>query len=388
MFEAVKRGRDLRLDFFRGLALIIILVDHIPGSPLSLVTPGNFGFSDATETFIFISGFSAGIVYGQAMRSAGATYAATRVLQRAWQLYIAHIVLFVLSMGQVSYSSATFSNPMYWEEMAAQNFVLEPHVTIVQALLLTFQPSYMDILPMYIVMMVLLAPLLPLLRWNAVATLALSFTVYGLVWLTHFNLPAYPEDRSWLFNPLAWQALFLLGVALGMDPARARRWMPKNRIWLALAAAYLLFALFIALTWRSPALDEMVPNWLRNVLYPMSKTNLALWRFAHFIALAYVMVRLLPFYERWLLVKAAEPVIVCGQHGLQVFCFGILLSFAGRVVATEFPMSFLRLLAIDLVAIALLIALAYFLGWQNVYRRPSPRPPEAARQRTGAELAE
>ena len=61
--------RDLRLDFFRGLALIFIFIDHIPENVLSYFTPQAFQFYDAAEVFIFISGYTAALVYGRTLAS-------------------------------------------------------------------------------------------------------------------------------------------------------------------------------------------------------------------------------------------------------------------------------------------------------------------------------
>src|SRR5438067_13465998 len=82
--------RDLRLDLFRGVALWLIFLDHIPENIVSWVTIRNYGFSDATEIFIFISGYTAAFVYGRTMRERGFVLASARILRRAWQVYVAH----------------------------------------------------------------------------------------------------------------------------------------------------------------------------------------------------------------------------------------------------------------------------------------------------------
>jgi hypothetical protein len=46
------RERDFRLDFCRGVALIVIFIDHVPGNPLSSWTLRNFSFCDAAEVFV------------------------------------------------------------------------------------------------------------------------------------------------------------------------------------------------------------------------------------------------------------------------------------------------------------------------------------------------
>src|SRR5271156_4953329 len=156
--------RDLRLDFFRGLALICIFIDHIPGDYLNYFTLSAVGFFDAAEVFIFISGFTAALVYGRIWATRGALIASVLVWRRAWQLYVAHIFLFVIFIAEVSYTVKTFNNPMYNEEMGVGDFLEHPHIAVVQALLLQFQPTFLDILPLYIVLLLIFPPVLLCLR--------------------------------------------------------------------------------------------------------------------------------------------------------------------------------------------------------------------------------
>src|SRR2546428_4903432 len=104
----VRIVRDLRLDLFRGLALLLIFLDHIPSNVVSWVTIRNYGFSDATEIFIFISGYTAAFVYGTAMRERGLLVSGARILRRAWQIYVAHIFLFAIYMAEISYVATSF----------------------------------------------------------------------------------------------------------------------------------------------------------------------------------------------------------------------------------------------------------------------------------------
>ena len=134
-----EKGRDLRLDLFRGVALWLIFLDHIPENILNWFTIRNYGFSDATEIFIFISGYTAAFVYGRAMRERGLLIASARILRRAWQIYVAHIFLFTIFMAEIAYVAATFDNPLYAEEMNILDFLKQPDVTIFQALLLKFK---------------------------------------------------------------------------------------------------------------------------------------------------------------------------------------------------------------------------------------------------------
>src|SRR6201988_45322 len=141
--------RALRLDLFRGIALWLIFLDHIPSNIVSWITIRNYGFSDATEIFIFISGFTAAFVYGKAMTERGFIVSGARILRRAWQIYVAHIFLFAIYMAEIAYVATSFENPLYTEEMNIVDFINQPAETIVQALLLKFKPANMDVLPLY-----------------------------------------------------------------------------------------------------------------------------------------------------------------------------------------------------------------------------------------------
>ncbi len=174
MAPAIPTDRDLRLDLFRGLALWFIYLDHIPSNIVAWITIRNYGFSDATEIFIFVSGFTAAFVYGKAMTDYGFVVSSARILKRAWQIYVAHIFLFVIYMGQIAYVARGFQNPLYAEEMNILEFLQQPDVTLVQALLLKFKPVNMDVLPLYIVLMACFPPALWLLLRNATLALALS----------------------------------------------------------------------------------------------------------------------------------------------------------------------------------------------------------------------
>src|ERR1700740_908762 len=104
---------DLRLDFFRGLALWLIFLDHIPSNIVSWLTIRNYGFSDATEIFVFISGYTAAFVYGRTMCEQGTVVAGAHILKRAWQVYVAHIFLFAIYTAEISYVAHSFENPLY-----------------------------------------------------------------------------------------------------------------------------------------------------------------------------------------------------------------------------------------------------------------------------------
>ena len=189
----VSTERDLRLDLFRGIALWLIFLDHIPSNAVSWITIRNYGFSDATEIFVFISGYTAAFVYGRAMQQHGFIVASARVLKRAWQIYVAHVFLFAIYLAEIAYVAHSFDNPLYTEEMGVLDFLRNPDVTIIQALLLKFKPVNMDVLPLYIVLLLWFPPMLWLLLRCPSLALVASATLYALMWQFDWNIPAYPQ---------------------------------------------------------------------------------------------------------------------------------------------------------------------------------------------------
>src|SRR6266705_556527 len=185
--------RELRLDLFRGLALWLIFIDHLPPNILTWFTIRNYGFSDATEIFIFISGYTAAFVYGRAMLEVGFVVATARIMRRVWQIYVAHVFLFTIFLAEISYVATSFENPLYTEEMGIMDFLKQPDVTIVQALLLRFRPVNMDVLPLYIVLMLALPLILLMIRWKPDITLALSALLYAVTWEYDLYFSAYPN---------------------------------------------------------------------------------------------------------------------------------------------------------------------------------------------------
>ena len=371
-------GRDLRLDFFRGLALVFIFIDHIPDNLIANFTIRNIGFSDATEMFVFISGYTAGLVYMAAMLREGWLFASARILRRVWQLYMAHIALFVVFTAQIAWTAAHFDNPGYAEEMNVVAFLKEPHVAIVQALLLSFKPVNLDVLPLYVVLLAALPIMLILLAQSQALILTLSFALYAAANLLQWNLPGYPPGSEWFFDPFAWQLLFVLGVVLGsrvstgkslLLESRFGRWLRHPAV-LTAAIVYLVTAMVITVIWQwLDDDDDMLPQWLVNFLFPISKTYLSPWRFMHFLAMAYVAMRWFrrdhPFFaSRW-----ARPFLLIGESGLQMFCLSVFLSFAGHFVLVEFDADVWMQLAVNAVGIGIMLSVAALINWYKITER-------------------
>ncbi|PNQ99621.1 OpgC domain-containing protein (plasmid) [Azospirillum argentinense] len=369
--------RDLRLDFFRGLALWFIFVDHIPGNQIAWVTMRNFGLSDATEVFVFISGYTSSLVYSRILEQHGWRFAAAKVLDRCWTLYIAYLFLFIAFTAQVAYTARVFDNPLFTEEMGIAGFFADPAVSLVQALALKFRPANLDILPLYIVLLLSLPVVLPVLRRWPLALLAGSVTLYAAARLLDWNLPTYPDGGVWFFNPFAWQLLFVLGATMQRLPKVAAALTTRRTALLWLAGGYLFAALLLVISWQVAPMAALMPVWLAEILYPISKTDLDLLRLAHFCALAYVVLQIARFDSAWLRWPALAPVILCGRQSLQVFCLGIFLSFAGQTVLNHWSASLFAQFSVTLAGIAVMVAAARVLTWYQSVGRP-PRPSASA----------
>ncbi len=360
VFPAVGE-RELRLDLFRGLALWLIFIDHLPPNILTWFTLRNYGFSDATEIFIFISGYTAAFVYGRAMLQSGFVVATARILRRVWQIYVAHVFLFTIFLAEISYVATSFENPLYSEEMGIMDFLKQPDVTIVQALLLRFRPVNMDVLPLYIVLMLFLPVILWLMKWRADVALALSALLYALTWHFDWYLTAYPNG-VWFFNPLAWQLLFVFGAWCALGGAQRMSRLLESRITMWVCFAYLFVAFCIALTWSIPQLGRL-PKIVEQWMYPIDKTDLDVLRFAHFLALAAITVRFLPRDWPWLKSPWLRPLILCGQHSLEIFCLGVFLAFAGHFVLAEVAGGAAMHALVSVAGILIMWGVAWVISW-------------------------
>jgi hypothetical protein len=346
--------RDLRLDLFRGMGLWMIFLDHIPHDVIAWATLRNYGFSDAAEFFVFISGYLAGFIYGPIVGGGHFLAATKRLLLRAWQMYVAHILLFLVFTAQIARTVKKFDNPMYENEFNVMNFLEHPDVLIGQALTLRYKPVNLDVLPLYITLVLAC----PLILWCLVRrpnwTLLASFVLYVLAHVFQWNLASYPPGTTWYFNPFAWQLLFVFAAWCGVGGIAQIRSLIQSRAALILSVAWLVFAFLIVMSWNIPATSQ----WVR---YPISKTYLDPVRLLHFFALAIVVTRYIRRDWAPLTSNYLRPLILCGQHSLPIFCVGVFLSFAGHWILVQYGNSFWQQLAVSVAGILSMVALAWLL---------------------------
>jgi len=373
--------RDARADICRGLALWMIVVNHTPGNWLGGLTLKNFALSDATEAFVMLAGYAGAFAYaGQADRQGWAP-AAAALVRRVSKLYMAHIFLLVVFTAQVGFSAAALDRAIYLDELALDPFAEQPYRTLLEALLLRFQPAFLDILPLYIVLLALLIPAL-LLRGRPWLLIALSVSLWLGARASGLNLPRWQEG-GWFFNPLGWQLLFFTGFMIGQAARGAPSLgLPPRRPILTVLACTILgagLAVMVALE-HVPTLGEALPPAIPDFLATVDKTALHPFRLLSTLSITYLVGHYVSREGRVTRSLLARPFAEMGRHSLPVFCFGILLSFVARLMleaADAWPMQ----MAVNLFCLLALISVAIIAGWSRVtVRTPSsalPTGPDA-----------
>jgi hypothetical protein len=362
--------RDLRLDFFRGLSLWFIFIDHVPFNRVSWLTIRNYGFSDAAEAFVFISGYTAAFVYGRMMREQGFVVAGARILKRAWQLYVAFVFLSVIYIAQVAYVAHNFENPLFAEEMVTMHFLNRPEIVLLEVLRLRFLLANADVLPLYIVLMTAFPAILWLVLRAPTFALGLSILIWAFAYFGGVNLSLYPTGRSWFFNPFAWQLLFSIGAWSAVAGGEWVRYLRESNLVIGLCIAYLIVAFAMqTTTWSARSLD-ILPEWL--VIFPLNKSGMSPLRLAHFLALALLTVHFVKPDAAWLNSPPAQPLILCGRHSLEVFCLGVFLSYTAGFVLIEFSSALYMQVLVSLGGVSAMVGLAWLMSW---YKSLGQRPP-------------
>ncbi|MGY3605966.1 MULTISPECIES: OpgC domain-containing protein [unclassified Bradyrhizobium] len=365
--EIAARDGDLRIFLLLGIATWSLFLDHIPHNAVSALTLRNFGFSGATELFVFVIGYAAAIMYGKIVVERGFVVGATRVLKRVWQLYAAYVVLFVVYVDLIGYVAAQSAAPDLFAEFNITDFIEHPIRVIVRGLLLQAKPLNLDVLQLFIVLMAFLpAVLFGMMRWPRLTMLG-SFALYLSARHFDWNLTAFPEG-GWYLNPFCWQLLFVLGAWFAVGGAgdahlvRAMQKLPALRV---TALIYLLVALTIMSAGKSPALAEMIPSSVLDAFPSNDKANLAPYRVLHLLAMAFFFTMLIPRDWYGLQLQAMQPLIKCGEEWLAVFCSGIFLSFAGHLVLITGPKSLAMQVLVSAAGILGMTCVAYYASWSK-----------------------
>jgi hypothetical protein len=361
--------RDLRLDLCRGLALWFVFLDHVPNNSLSWLTLRNYGFSDTTEVFFFISGYTCMIAYGMALKERGWRTTIARALQRGWEIYVALLVLLLAYLALVQILGGSQE---YLDETNTGVFFDDPAAAIIHTMLMQYTPVNTDVLPVFVLLHIGFPALLWLLNGAPRITLAGSFLLYLGAHLLGWNLPAWPRGQ-WYFNPLAWQLLFVLGSWYAMPDADQLRSIVRSNAVMVLALLYLAFSLVVVLSWYLHDLEPLLPELLVKLIYPIDKTSLSPLRLFHFFSLAVTAGRLLQHDWRGLMTPGMRATIRCGENSLPIYCLGVLLAFIGDVVLRQISSGFAMQVGVSLTGIMVMIAVATLMTWTAKLDRHGPK---------------
>lgn len=335
--SVVSQGaRDHRIDFLRGIALVMIFINHVPGNLFEHLTSRNFGFSDAAEGFVLLAGVSAALAYGKDFTGIPGWKAVSRIWSRAWSLYLVHIALSVAALGLVVAVMRFGGNPTLMMQDNFQILLSDPIGMMIGLPLMLHQFGYVNILPLYIVLL-LAAPgaLWVAQRWP-LWLLAGSVALWALSGVTRFNVMTYPGLNYWFLNPFCWQLIFVVGLLTGLRLKRGERLVPVNRRLTIAATSYLAVSMLWVMVPAVTALGNSVMVGLANLGLPPLFTNFdkghaELPRLLHVLSLAYVL-SILPGLREIAASRKVWMLTVMGRQSLTVFALGTILSFVARAI--------------------------------------------------------
>jgi hypothetical protein len=315
------------IDFWRGLALLMIFIDHVPENVFQHVTQQNFGFSDAAELFVFLSGVSVALAYGTRFFDGETVGAVRAVLRRAFTLYWVQILISLLIIALFVGAAALWNDNDLLED--ADAVVSNPLQTTAATLALLHQLENANILPLYIALLLMTPLLLALARRDDRLMLAASAGIYLAARAFSLNLPTWPVEGTWWFNPIAWQLIFAIGIFAG------RRLKRGGIAYDARLFAACLAIVAIAAVVRTDAFGFASGLWQHaHGVLDCDKTDLGFARLVHFLALAYIVYHsgLTGLMRR---TRAFLPLCLMGRYGLPVFATGTVLSAMSELVETR-----------------------------------------------------
>ncbi len=360
------------VDFWRGLALVAIFINHIPGIYYSQFTHTAYSISDSADLFVFLAGWALRQLVGDRDRQPAPWYLILRLGGRAFTIYAAHIVITMIALAMLAAVAIVLDNPLLLEWHNAAAVFHDPVSTHIGLALVTHQLGYFDILPLYIVLMVM-APVFVLLdRYAPTLVLPLSLVIYGLTLGFQIAIPTWPVEGQWFFNPLAWQLLFVLGfVMAGVDGIGGflRRNLTPIRI---IALPIVIGSVFVMVNgwWFDPT---QVPH--PKLFFLLNKTYLTPPRIIQFLALIAVMSVTYP-YIRQVARLPVDFLSLLGRNSLYVYYVSSILSLTGQIIHFLFRGSF----AIDTIVVVMGIAIMALTAWLPEWR-------ESLRARRGAKQA-
>lgn len=367
MDRSQKHKRIDSIDFWRGIVLVSIFVNHIPGNIFEYLTHKNIGLSDAAEAFVFLSGVSVALAYGRRFLN-GELGTPTRALgRRALTIYGVQVMLSLVAVALFVTAAILFDDEGLLAEHGRDIVLADPARALLAIVGLSHQLGYFNILPLYIVLLLGTPAILALARVSSFLMLVVSALVYVGARTTGLNLPTWPVEGEWFFNPFTWQFLFCIGLFIGLHLRDVMA--TRDNLLLALCLVILVASFFVVTNGF-----HLVPGLWDSVResIDVGKTNLGLARLLHFLALAYVLSHLglsRIFARR----PVYAPLCLIGRHSLPVFAAGSLLSALGQIIKHVHPPAYLDEAALVSLGILLHYLVARAFAQRSARQRMQPR---------------
>jgi hypothetical protein len=359
------------VDFWRGLALVFIFINHIPGIYYSRFTHASYSLSDSADLFVFLAGWALRLLVGTPERRQSTWYLVLRLGGRAVTLYAAQIMITMIALAMLAGCAILLNNPLLLEWHNAAAVFHDPVTTHVGLALITHQLGYFDILPLYVVLMLMAPGIAVLDRYAPHAVLPLSVLVYVVTLAFRISVPTWPVDGQWFFNPLAWQLVFVLGFVMAREDGVGgfvRRHIVPIR-WAAVPVVIFAF-LFVWFGWWPDPTKLPQPR----LFFLIDKTFVTPPRLIQFLALIALMSVTYPYIRRfagWLV----DFLSMLGRNSLYVFCVGSILSLAGQIIRYIYQGN----IFIDTAVVIFGIAIMAFTAWLPEWREQVKGRPGAAR---------
>jgi hypothetical protein len=356
MQTLIRPNRDLRIDFFRGVALWCMFIDHLIRGWLRAITIMRYGFCDSAELFVLLSGISAGMVYGGMVARKGLPAARRRLLSRCVVLYRTQLIMLAVMLVEAALLYKWLRPPTFLEFNRLEGFTTEPLRNLLRCMAMIDQPRCLDILPLYLVLLLALCAVLPwTIRWPR-WTLALSFALYAGTRIFHWHIPGVAAS----FNPFAWQLLFFTGVV-------ARHVFTAKQNWRTLDIAASFFTAFGLLESQASHLARLIPApiWLH---LSIDKPDLHPLRLLSILSFCWLGWRYTPAAAKWLRSRWAAPLVLLGQHSLPVFVVSVFMDLAGQawfMVHTDL----LSQIVVQGVGSVLLVGFGAWVAWRGREKR-------------------
>jgi hypothetical protein len=353
------------VDFWRGVALVFIFVNHIPGIFYSRFTHFHYSISDSADLFVFLAGWALRLLVGTPDRRQSTWYLVLRVGGRAITIYVAQIFITMIALAMLAACAIYLNNPLLLEWHNAAAVFHDPVPTQVGLALIMHQLGYFDILPLYVVLMLIAAPIIVIIdRFAPWAVLPLSLLVYALTLAFQISVPTWPVEGHWFFNPLAWQLVFVLGFVLARDDGFGgfvHRHIVAIR-WVALPIVVILLICTLTGWWWDPT---RVPQ--PRLFFLIDKAFETPVRLIQFLALIAVMSVTYPY-----ILKGSRSLVnflsMLGRNSLYVFCVASILSLAGQIIRFVTQGNIFIDTAVVACGIAIMALTAWLPEWREDWR--------------------